>query len=91
LQTKSQQTAQLARRFFTPKHRSTQQREDHAEDLELNLSQMLHSFQLHSKACDFHLQTTQKACGFWRSALGMKSGGETTETMIQRTERKVSV
>jgi len=42
--TKSQQTAQLACRFFTQKHRSTQWREDCAEDLELNLSQMLHSF-----------------------------------------------
>jgi len=42
--TKSQQAAQLARRFFSQKHRSSQQREDHTEDLELNLSQMLHSF-----------------------------------------------
>jgi len=67
--TKSQQTTQLARRFFTQKHRSTQQREDCAEDLVLNLSQMSHSFWLHSKAHDFHLQTTQKARGFQRSAL----------------------
>jgi len=67
-ETKSQQTTQLARRFFTQKHRSTQQREDCAEDLELKLSQMSHSFWLHSKACDFHLETTQKACGFQRSA-----------------------
>jgi len=65
----SQQTVQLARRFFTQKHRPTQQREDCAEDLELNLSQMLHAFWLHSKACNFHLQTTQKACSFWRSAI----------------------
>jgi len=66
--TKSQQTTQLARWLFMQKHRSTQQREDHAEDLELNLSQTSHSFWLHSKACDFHLQTTQKACSFWRGA-----------------------
>jgi len=26
-------------------------------------------FQIMSKACDFHLQTTQKACGFWHGAL----------------------
>jgi len=67
-QAKSQQTTHLARRFFTQKHCSSQQREDCAEDLELNLSQMLHSFWLHSEAHDFHLQTTQKACSFWRSA-----------------------
>jgi len=30
---------------------------------------MLHSFWLHSEAHNFHLQTTQKACGFWRSAI----------------------
>jgi len=44
LQAKSQQTVQLARRFFAQKHRSTQQREDYAKDLKLNLSQMSHSF-----------------------------------------------
>jgi len=37
-------------------------------DLEPNLSQMSHSFWLHSEACNFHLQTTQKACSFQRSA-----------------------
>jgi len=37
-------------------------------DLKLNLSQTLHSFWLHSKAHNFHLQTTQKACSFQRSA-----------------------
>jgi len=36
--------------------------------LEPNLSQTLCSFWLHSEACDFHLQTTQKACSFWHSA-----------------------
>jgi len=44
LQAKSQQAACLVRGFFTWKHRSTWQREDCAKDLELNLSQMLHSF-----------------------------------------------
>ena len=39
-----QQAAQLERRFFTQKHRSTQWREDCAEDLKLNLSQTSHSF-----------------------------------------------
>jgi len=39
----SQQIVQLARRFFTQKHRSTQWREDCTEDLELNLSQTSHS------------------------------------------------
>ena len=37
-------------------------------DLKPNLSQILNSFWLHSKACYFHSQTTQKACGFQRSA-----------------------
>jgi len=39
-------------------------------DLEPNLSQMSHSFWLHFEACDFHLQSTQKACGFWHNELG---------------------
>jgi len=38
------------------------------EDLEPNLSQMSQSFWIISKACDFRLQTTQKACDFWRTA-----------------------
>jgi len=37
-------------------------------DLKLNLSQTLLSFWLRSDAHNFHLQTTQKACGFQRSA-----------------------
>ena len=39
-----------------------------ARDLEPNLSQMSQSFWIISKACDFRLQTTQKACDFWRTA-----------------------
>ena len=66
---KSQWSQWLACRFFTQKHRWTQKREDRAEDLESNLSQMSHSFWLHSKAHNLHLQTTQKACSFWRSAV----------------------
>jgi len=37
-------------------------------DLEPNLSQTPQSFQIISQACNFHLQTTQKVCGFQRGA-----------------------
>jgi len=44
-----------------------------ARDLEPNLSQMSQSFWIISKACDCHLQTTQKACDFWCNAAFSRS------------------
>jgi len=59
---------QLARWFFMQKHHSPQQREDCVEGSWAEpLSNITFSLVLFW-ACDFNLQTTQKACGFWRSA-----------------------